>query len=238
MPYSSSRYTSDSYGGSSSYGGVKEYLSSRTASYEPPSYSSRRPTYNYSTDLERTKSEDFRPSSRYKDDLRDLDSQLKSLKLSSSSYNPSYTTSSGLSSSSNSHYLRRPSMGSSYSSSTPLSSSGLHNRYTSAGAVTGSSSVTSTLPSLSPSSGVFNNSKYSGSSSSRSYDRHLSSIPPSGQSSGRSRTSSGSLTTSSIRTITGDLTERDSLSKKETRRPEEYWQLVLLKFCTSMSAAL
>jgi len=100
MPYSSSRYTSDSYGGSSSYGGVKEYLSSRTASYEPPSYSSRRPTYNYSTDLERTKSEDFRPSSRYKDDLRDLDSQLNSLKLSSSSYKPSYTTSSGLSSSS------------------------------------------------------------------------------------------------------------------------------------------
>lgn len=208
MPYSSSRYTSDSYGGSSSYG-VKEYLSSRTASYEPPSYSSRRPTYNYSSDLERTKSEDFRPSSRYKDDLRDLDSQLNSLKLSSSSYKPSYTTSSGLSSST-SHYLRRPSMGSSYSSSssTPLSSSGLHNRYTS------SSSVTSTLPSLSPSSGVFNNSKYSGSSS-RSYDRHLSSIPPSGQSSGRSRTSSGSLTTSSIRTITGDLTERDSLSKKK-----------------------
>ena len=189
-----------------------------------------------------------------------MDSQLNSLKLSSSSYKPSYTTSSGLSSST-SHYLRRPSMGSSYSSSssTPLSSSGLHNRYTS------SSSVTSTLPSLSPSSGVFNNSKYSGSSS-RSYDRHLSSIPPSGQSSGRSRTSSGSLTTSSIRTITGEnnfyrmdvhlyvyfLSEenlnyisdyrrldRTRLAiKKETRWLEEYWQFMLLKFCTSMSSTL
>jgi len=205
MPYSSSRYTSESYGGSSSYGGVKEYLNSRTASYEPPSYSSRRPTYNYSADLERTKSEDFRPSSRYKDDLRDLDKQLNSLKLSSSSYKPSYTTTSSAYGTSTSHYLRRPSMGS--VSSTPLASSGLHNRYTS------SSSVTSTLPSLSPSSGVFNNSKYG--SSSRSHDRHSSLIPPSGQSSGRSRTTSGSLTTSSIRTITGDLTERDTLSRKK-----------------------
>ncbi|CAG5091721.1 Oidioi.mRNA.OKI2018_I69.PAR.g13213.t1.cds [Oikopleura dioica] len=204
MPYSYNRYSSDSYGSSSSSSyGVKDILGGRTSSYDPSAHRSR-PSYSFSSDLERTKSEDFRPATRYTDGLRDLDSQLKSFKLSSST--PSYT------STSSSHYLRRPSMGSTASSN--LASSGLHNRYTS------STSVTSTLPSLSPSSGTYNSSKYGASSSSSSSrygvgSSRTSLIPVSGQASGRSRTTSGTHTTSSIRTITGDLTERDSLSKRK-----------------------
>ncbi|CAG5085955.1 Oidioi.mRNA.OKI2018_I69.PAR.g11062.t1.cds [Oikopleura dioica] len=103
MPYSYNRYSSDSYRAScASLYGVKDILGGRTPSNDPSADRSR-PSYSFSSDLERTKSEAFRPATRYTDSLRDLDSQLKSLKLSSST--PSNT------STSSSHYLRRPATG-------------------------------------------------------------------------------------------------------------------------------